>query len=468
MTGSSKLKLAGATIGLAAIIGLSWVFLTASVDPGPPAITNFDALDVAVSARIRKLITGVENSPRDAVRRGKLGMAYQANNVRQAALTSFQQAILLDSSEPKWWYYLAVTRSQLGDIDGAISALDEVISRNDQYVPVHWRRGQLLKAQGDWDMAEKAFRRALEINPNEPAALVGMTQIKLQKKNPREALTYLKQLMRILPNQPFLYQLLGQTYQQAGMHEKARLALARGKPDKPQWKDAWLIELDQYRVGFSAQFKKALRLIDAGQLPQAIALLESLRKQRPNDVTLLNNLGAAYIETGNFSTAIRRLEDALVDHPNHFGTHLNLSSAHEKLGQFDRALLHVEWAIRYNPTLARAHLIHGKLLMNMDRSDEAIVAFALAQKFDAYDIQSLVLSGQIECLRQRWAEALPFYEKAIERDSTDVEAFCGLALASMELGQLDKAQQALEKAKRLNPNDPFYLQVKRRFDNLRR
>lgn len=102
MTGTSKLKLAGATVGLAAIIALGWVFLTNSVDPGPPAVTNFDVLDVAVATRIRKLIKGVENSPRDAVRRGKLGMAYQANNIRQAALTSFEQAIQLDRSEPKW------------------------------------------------------------------------------------------------------------------------------------------------------------------------------------------------------------------------------------------------------------------------------------------------------------------------------------------------------------------------------
>ena len=116
MTGSRKLKLAGGTVGLAAIIGLSWVFMKTSIDPGPPALTNFDALDVAVAARIRKLIAVVEDAPRDATRRGKLGMAYQANNVRQAAMKSFEQAIQIDGSEPKWWYFLAVTRSQLGDI----------------------------------------------------------------------------------------------------------------------------------------------------------------------------------------------------------------------------------------------------------------------------------------------------------------------------------------------------------------
>lgn len=468
MTGSSKLKLAGVTIGLAAIIGLSWVFLKPSIDPGPPAITNFDALDVAVSARLRKLIKGVENSPRDAIRRGRLGMAYQANNVRQAALTSFQQAILLDSSEPKWWYYLADTRSKLGDIEGAIAALDEVMARNDQYVPVHWRRGELLKAQGDLDSAEKSFLRALAINPNESAALVGMTQIQLQRKNPREALNYLKLLLRLNPNQPFLYQLLGQTYQQAGLHEKARIALAKGRSDKPEWDDPWLVELDQYRVGFSAQFKKALRLIDAGQIPQAIAMFESLRKLRPNDVTLLNNLGAAYILMQNYSSAIQRLEIALIEHPNHFGTHLNLSGAHEKSGRLDRALGHVEWAIKINPKLAFAHLRRGELLMKMDRPDEAIAALALAQQYDAQEIHSLVLSGQIECNRKRWAEALPYFEKAVERDFTSVDALCGLALASMELGRLDEAKQTLDKVKQLKPNDSLYQQVKRRLDQLSR
>ena len=100
MTGSSKLKLTGVTVGLAAIIGLGWVFLTKSVDPGPPAVTNFDALDVAVEARIRKLISVVEDKPRDALRRGKLGMAYQANNVRQALLQRFPKYLHLGQKQP--------------------------------------------------------------------------------------------------------------------------------------------------------------------------------------------------------------------------------------------------------------------------------------------------------------------------------------------------------------------------------
>lgn len=244
--------------------------------------------------------------------------------------------------------------------------------------------------------------------------------------------------------------------------------MAKGKPDEPQWDDPWLVELDQYRVGYAAQFKKALRLIDAGLLPQAITLLESLRKLRPRDVTLLNNLGAAYIQVQNYNTAILRLETALADHPNHFGTHLNLSGAYESLNRLDRALHYVEWAIQFNPTLAFAHLMHGKLLMKMNRIDEAMAALALAQQYDAHDIQSLVLAGQIECQRMRWAQALPFYEKAVERDSTAVDALCGLALASMELGRLDEARQTLEKVERLKPDDSLFQQVKRRLIQLSR
>ncbi len=468
MTDSRKLALAAAAVGLVALIGLGWVFLPTSDDPGPPAITDLDALDVAVAARIRELIAAVEDAPRDAVRRGRLGMAYQANDVRQAALRSFEQAVQLERSEPKWWYFLALARSSLGDTEGATAALEEVIARNERYMPAHWRQGDLLRAQGDWTAAEKAFRRALAINPREPAALVGVIRVQLQRQNTREALTLLEPLLKRFPNQPFLYQLLGQAYRQAGRHDEARIALARGKPGEPQWDDPWVRELDQYRVGFSAEFKKALRLIGAGQTQRAIPMLESLRKLRPNDVTLLNNLGAAYIETRNYPAAILTLKVALADHPNHFGTHLNLSGAYEHLGQFDKGLHHVKRAIQSNPTLAAAHQRHGVLLMNMGRFDEALAALAQARRFDANEIQSLVYSGWIECRRERWAAALPYFEKAIERDSMAVAALCGLALASMESGRLDEARQTLEKVERLKPDDPQYRLVKRRLDQLRR
>ena len=187
MTGSRNLALAGAAIGLVAFIGLGWVFLPSSGEPGSPALTDLDALDVAAAARIRELIAAVEDAPRDAVRRGRLGMAYQANDVRQAALRSFEQAVQLDQSEPKWWYFLALARSLLGDVEGATAALDEVIARNERYVPAHWRRGELLRAQGDWDAAERAFRRALAINPGEPAALRTAALARLDEEARKDA-----------------------------------------------------------------------------------------------------------------------------------------------------------------------------------------------------------------------------------------------------------------------------------------
>ena len=467
MTGSRKLALAAAAVGLVALLVLGWVFLPTSGDPGPPAIIDLDALDVAAAEQVRELIAAIQDAPRDASNRGRLGMAYQANNARQAALRSFEHAVQLERSEPKWWYFLALVRSLLGDMEGATTALDEVIALNERYVPAYWRRGELLRAHGDWAAAEKSFRHALAINPREPAALVGVIRIQLQRQNTSEALILLEQLLKRFPNQPFLYQLLGQAYRQAGRHDEARSALARGKPGEPQWEDPWVRELDQYRVGFSAEFKKALRLIRTGQIQTAIPMLESLRKLRPNDVTLLNNLGAAYIQTQNYSTAILTLRAALAEHPNHFGTHLNLSGAHEHLGQLDKALIHVERAIQCNPTLAAAHLRHGELLMNIGRYDDAQAALALSRQFDADEIKSSIYSGWIECFRKQWAAALPYFEKAVEQDSTAVAALCGLALALMESGRLDEAQQTLEKVERLEPDDPQYRQVKHRLDQLR-
>ena len=467
MTGSGKVALVAATVGLVALIGLGWVFWPTSGEPGPPAVTDLDALDDAAAAQIRELIAAVEDAPRDAVRRGRLGMAYQANDVRQAALTSFEQAVQLDQSEPKWWYFLALARSLLGDVEGAITALDEVIARNERYAPGHWRRGELLRARGDWVAAEEAFRRALAINPREPAALVGIVRVQLQRQNTDEALTLLEPLLERFPDQPFLQQLLGQALRQAGRYDEAKVALARGAPGNPQWADPWVTELDQYRVGFSAEFKKAISLMGTGQTLQAIPIFESLRKLRSDDVTLLSNLGAAYVQTGNYRTAILTFEAALANHPDHFATHLNLSGAHEQLRQLDKALHHVQRAIQSNPTLAAAHLRHGRLLMNMGRFDEAIAALTQVRQFDPNEIQSLVYSGWIECQRERWAEALPYFEEAVERDSTAVEALCGLALALMESDRLDEAQQTLDKVERLNPDDPQYRQVKRRLEELR-
>jgi tetratricopeptide (TPR) repeat protein len=466
-SGYRKLALVLAVVGLAALIGTTWALFPVSRHPSLTEMPDLSRLDPAVAALIGELIADLNRGPREAERHARLAMAYQANNLRRAALKSYEQAVRLDPAEAKWWYSLALARSFAGDSEGATAALDEAIARNERYVPAHWRQGELLRAQGDWAAAEKAFQRALAINPREPAALVGVVRVELQRQNTREALTLLEQLLKRSPNNPFLYQLLGQAYRQAGRYDEAKIALARGKPGEPKWADPWLRELDQYRVGFSDQIKKALRLVGDGQTQQAIPMLESLRKLRPNDVTLLSNLGAAYIETRNYPAAILTLKAALADHPDHFATHLNLSGAYEHLGQLDKALHHAERAIQCNPVLAAGHLRHGALLNNLGRFDDAQAALARARQFDANEIESLVYSGRIECRRKQWAAALPYFEQALERDSTAVAALCGLALATMESGRLDEAQQTLEKVARLKPDDPQYRLVKRRLDELR-
>jgi len=60
---------------------------------------------------------------------------------------------------------------------------------------------------------------------------------------------------------------------------------------------------------------KALEYLNNGEIEKGKKLLEELRKEYPQDETLLYNLGMAYSETGELEKSAETLEEALIYNP---------------------------------------------------------------------------------------------------------------------------------------------------------
>ena len=169
----------------------------------------------------------------------------------------------------------------------------------------------------------------------------------------------LEQLLTANITHPYLYYLLGTAYRQLGRIEEARQVLKGGDTSPAQYPDPWEEELDQYRVGYGADYKLAMDLRRVGRYEEAIPLMEQLRQQQPGDVTLLSNLGAAYVDVGRIDDALEALTQALEVDADHFAANLNLSTVYDMRRDFDAALEHAERAVHSNPLLGRAHERRG-------------------------------------------------------------------------------------------------------------
>jgi len=394
-------------------------------------------------------------------------MVYDANGQVHLARQCYESALARKDSEPRWWHLLALSRARLGDVSGALDAFERVIALDGSYAPAHWRRGLLLLDRGDLDAAQSAFERATRVDANDAAGFLGMARVHLQRGENERAVEVLEGLLSRRPGDRYALQLLGTAYQRLGRSQEARVALAVGAGGEPAWSDPWTNDLSSLQRGFAAELKEAGRRFLTGDLTTAIRLLEGLRQQKPNDLTLLNHLGAVYVAAGRTKEGLEVLEAALTQDPDHFETHLSLANAYLQSGDPQAALSHAERSIAANPASAKAHEAKGLALWRMRQNDRALASFSEALRQDPRNPMPRVWMGMIEGERGRLSRALAHFERAIEQNPTLADAFLGMAMVKLEQGEIEDGEATLARAATLDPQNPRLPAVQARLDALR-
>lgn len=435
---------------------------------GPPVEADLSTADAAVAELLRSLVQQARQSPDDAQARASLGMGYEVNGLPQAAVESYRQAVAMQPDQPRWSYYLATARAKLGDLDGALEAMNRVVEQADVYVPAHLHRGAWLMDLGREDEAQTAYERAVALQPKNPAGSFGLARVHLKRKEGAKAVELLEALQQEHPANPYLHQLLGMAYREVGDLDRAREALSRGAPGaEPGWPDPWHDEKAAFQAGFGAGMLKAEDLMSKGKMQEAIELYESLRAERPDDVALINNLAVAYRNVGNDEKAFLVLQQGLADHPDYYPFHLNLSAAYERRGDGQRALHHIDRALEIYPTLSAAHERKGRLLVRMRQIRPALASFDEALRYDARNLVSLVNAGVIEADLGNWAAGKERMAQAIRLDPRQFAAYVVLGRCHAELGEYDLADEALRRAAELNPNNATLTATRERLEELR-
>jgi len=429
----------------------------AACNPGgavpPPVETSFADADTQVVEQLTDLLAAARKEPSSARARAVLGMAYEMSGRLQAAHESYAQAAVLDPSEPRWSYFEALTRSELGDLESALATLDRVLAIDDTYALAHLYRGQWLLDLGRVEEAGKVYTRAAELAPNQPAPRIGNAKVHLRSGRPKEALQILERLFQMYPNHPSLNQLMGQAYRELGDMEKARSAFARAKPgEQVHWSDPWFNERFDYQVGFGAGLMRAFDLMEKGKIAEAVELMEQLRTQRPDDRQLLNNLSVAYRNLRQPDRAFEVLRDGLERHPQYHPFHLNISADYQRMGDIDQALWHLDRVIEISPTFVPGWERIGSVQLSRGKLPEALAAFEKAARYkpdsQTYHLYCGAILGQLK----RWEESVVRLQRAFEIDPNNPVVLIALGRVQAELGQFEDARASLGGARSISPD----------------
>ena len=231
-----------------------------------------DRVDQAVAAANSQ----IAKAPNNAEFYDLLGTAL-FNNKKDlgGAETALRKSIELQGSNADALIKLGEVQAARGEVDQAIATYEQAAKDHPHNANFQTLLGQLYESKQDWNRAQEAYQKALEITPNDPLTCNNLANVMLRLGgNPDLAMTLAQTARRGMPDSPDAADTLGWVYYQKGAYQSA-------------------IDL----------FEEALKLAGKNKVPE--------------DPGVHYHLGLAYQKTNQPALARQHLEKVLRIDPNY-------------------------------------------------------------------------------------------------------------------------------------------------------
>ena len=157
----------------------------------------------------------------------KRGTAAMRQGHPRVALAAFLEALAALPDDPLTIFNVAMALIEIGEKQEAEARLRDSIAINDNYRDPQYNLALILAERGDLEGAERHFRRAAEIDPEDVEARVRHADILTRLERPEEAVALLGDVVASDAALPLAQLALGAAHQAAGAVEPARAALGK-------------------------------------------------------------------------------------------------------------------------------------------------------------------------------------------------------------------------------------------------
>jgi tetratricopeptide (TPR) repeat protein len=304
------LIIAGAA--LAALAAVAWIRLGNRPGlPGPAHYANLPRqFGEALQAARERAGRGNDS---EAVR--ALARLYQANRLFAEARACYRVV----ASNPQGLaardhYYLALIALDESDTDTALAELRATLAAEPGYIPARVALADSLFRSGQADAAQKEYEGALQVEKEQPQALLGLARVALQRRDDGAAVARLQELVARHPESTSGPALLAQVLERKGEAEEAAVMTALSKQKhEPLPADPWAKALladcyDLARLGIAFE---EYRLSE--QMDEALPLVGRLEELDPKGWTAPMLRGWSQKEAGHYPEAVREYRLALAN-----------------------------------------------------------------------------------------------------------------------------------------------------------
>lgn len=199
----------------------------------------------------------------------------------------------------------------------------------------HLERGRLLLQQNRLPEAEREFKQALAMDPQDAIALMLLAEVCIHSQRFPEALQYSKQAVSLEPEIPSLYFTLSRAYLYNKQPKKAREAIQEGQRLNPL--DGHLFLVAAHIAYYEDNWQEALEEAEKGLMFD------------PENVQLINMRAQALIKLNRRSEAGETIDFALQNDPEDAFSHANKGWILIEKHQYKAAVESFREALRLDP-----------------------------------------------------------------------------------------------------------------------
>lgn len=299
--------------------------------------------------------------------------------------------------------------------------------------------GQALLLKRDVVGAERAFRRALQLDPALHSASLYLADTLMRTRRDAEARQLLSELLRRDPrNIP-------------ACHLLARLDTAAGEIDGAL---GWYRKIRQIDpANAEAAYLTGLLLLEKGEIAGAEKVAADMLRGAPAGPEGFQLRGLVRFVKEDYRDAVVHLTKALEGRPDLTALYF-LGLSHMKLGGTEQALNQFQRFLDYRPEAVQPRVMVAAILLRQKRVDDAVRELDRVLKVDGRNAPARTLLGNAYLSRGDYELAMAEFDKALAIDPSLPEAHYRKGLFSFSRGDFEAGEKELARAVAAAPEIP--------------
>ena len=389
---------------------------------------------------IAEIKKGIEIDPKNMPTYIELARAYVFAKDTASAEATLKQALTIDPRSIEILLAFGDFHVTTGKPDQAEIMYKHALDIASESEEIYLRLASFYQRFGKWAEVEAALQKLAALKPQDEKPHIHLGDLFTELGQRDKALASYQRATTVSPGSVLARDKLISHYLDIG---KTREAEAKVKD---------ILEKNNKDI-MGRLFDARIRLAK-NNADEAISLLQGVVKDESQFALAHHFLGVAFMQKGQTVQARGAFTEAVKLNPNLSEARTALAEIHLAEGSADLALEQAQAAIQLNPRNVQAAIISGDAYLrkgDFTRIKQVFEAVGQTLPKEAVGPYRLGLVARAE---KNDAKALAYFEDALTRKPTAIDALAQIAMIKIAQGKTNEARERVSKQLEAFPNDP--------------